>query len=206
MSFIVGVTGGIGSGKTAVSDRFAQLGIEVVDADVIAREVVEPETQALKAIEDKFGSTILESDGTLDRAKLRKVIFASDEDKQWLEQLLHPLIGQSINSQLDDAKSPYVLFVSPLLVESGQTAICDKVVVVDVPESTQLSRTMERDDNDKSQVEAIMAKQTSRENRLNQADEVIENWHGFEQLHIAVNELHQHFLTLAQYKLNKDSA
>lgn len=200
MNFIVGVTGGIGSGKTAVSDRFAKLGIRVVDADVVAREVVEPETDALKAIVEKFGPSILQNDGTLDRAKLRKTIFSSDADKQWLEQLLHPLIGESINKQLNSATSPYVLFVSPLLVESGQTAICDKVVVVDVPESVQLSRTMARDSNEQSQVEAIMAKQASREYRLSHADEVIENWHGFEQLDNAVNELHQHFLTLAQHK------
>lgn len=205
MSFIVGVTGGIGSGKTAVSDRFAQLGIEVVDADVVARVVVEPETQALQAIADKFGKGILHSDGTLDRAKLRNIIFASDMDKQWLEQLLHPLIGERILHDLENASSPYVVFVSPLLVESGQTSICDKVVVVDVPESVQLSRTMERDSNAQAQVEAIMAKQTSRENRLSHADEVIENWHGFEQLDSAVNELHQHFLTLAQHKVSANA-
>lgn len=200
MSFIVGLTGGIGSGKTAVSDRFAKQDITVVDADVVAREVVEPETQALKAIVEKFGPAILLSDGTLDRAKLRQHIFSSDTDKKWLEALLHPLIGQSIQQQLQSATSPYVLFVSPLLVESGQTAICDKVVVVDVPESVQLTRTMDRDNNKKAQVEAIMSKQTSREYRLSYADEVIENWHGFEQLDSAINELHQHFLTLAAHK------
>lgn len=203
MSFIVGVTGGIGSGKTAVSDRFATLGITVVDADVVAREVVEPETRALKSIVEKFGGSILLPDGHLDRAKLRKTIFSSDADKKWLEELLHPLIGQSINTQLQSATSPYVLFVSPLLVESGQTAICDKVVVVDVPESIQISRTMERDNNEQQQVEAIMAKQISREKRLSHADEIIENWHGFEKLDEAIAELHQHFLTLAEQK-NQD--
>ncbi|HEY9034982.1 MAG TPA: dephospho-CoA kinase, partial [Pseudomonadales bacterium] len=157
--YIVGLTGGIGSGKTAVSDRFQQKGITIVDADLCSRVVVEKGRPALDAIRQHFGDSILTASGELDRAALRQRIFADPDEKAWLEQLLHPLIAEETFRQLESAQSPYVMLVSPLLIESGQDALCDRVLVVDVPESVQLSRTMQRDDNDEQQVRRIMQSQ-----------------------------------------------
>lgn len=195
-SFIVGLTGGIGSGKTAVSDRFAKLGIGIVDADVISREVVEPGTEALTAITTHFGKGLIQADGQLDRAALRQTIFADPNAKTWLETLLHPLIAKYTIEQLGAAQSTYALYVSPLLVESQQQTLCHRLVVVDVPESLQLKRTMTRDNNEQDQVERIMASQASRENRLAAATDVIDNTTGFDDLDLQINRLHQQFLAL----------
>lgn len=203
-TFIVGLSGGIGSGKTAVSNRFAKLGISVVDADVIARQVVEPGSDALAAIAEHFGNGILDDQGQLNRAELRKLIFSDAKQKHWLESLLHPLIAEQTLEQLDQAKGPYVLYVSPLLVEGGQKALCDRLLVVDVPESVQLSRTMNRDNNDRAQVERIMASQASREQRLAAADEVIDNSAGLDQLDAEVTRLHEHYQALAKEKQSHD--
>ncbi|MFT6164536.1 MAG: dephospho-CoA kinase [Zhongshania aliphaticivorans] len=198
--FIVGLTGGIGSGKTAASNRFAKLGIGIVDADVIAREVVEPGSPALQKIAAHFGDSHLLSDGQLNRAALRQTIFADPAAKQWLESLLHPLIASETQRQLLNVNSAYALFVSPLLVESQQKAMCDRLVVVDVPESVQLSRTMLRDNNEQAQVERIIASQIGREARLAAASDVIDNTLGLLQLDLRVSELHQQFLKLAASK------
>lgn len=195
--FVVGVTGGIGSGKTAATDCFHDLGIDIVDADLASRVVVEPGTPALRHIAEHFGSTILQADGTLDRAALRRIIFQDPAAKQWLEQLLHPLIGAEIRRQLQGASSPYVVFVSPLLVETSQRAFCDRILVIDVPEDVQLQRTMTRDSNDAEQVRRIIASQASRAQRLELADDVIENTGSLEQLRAAVARLHARYLELA---------
>lgn len=204
--YIVGLTGGIGSGKTAVSDRFAEQGITIVDADVCARVVVEPGRPALNDITQRFGEDILLEDGNLDRAKLRSKIFANADDKSWLESLLHPLIAEEVFSQLTNAESPYAMLVSPLLIESQQNLICDRVIVVDVPEETQLERTMSRDDNDAEQVKRIMATQASRDQRLEQAHDVVENIHGFDFLDSKVADLHQQYLQLAQQKSEAEAS
>lgn len=195
--FIVGLTGGIGSGKTAVSRRFEALGITVVDADVVAREVVEPGTPALAQIREHFGAEVLLPDGQLDRAALRRIVFSDPEAKRWLEALLHPLIGSETLRQLDSAPGPYVLLASPLLVESGQTSICNRVLVVDVPEAVQLQRTMQRDTNDVEQVRRIIASQATREQRLAAADDVIDNSGAEAALDAQVAALHQQYLELA---------
>ena len=195
--FIVGLTGGIGSGKTAVSRRFEALGIVVVDADVIAREVVEPGTPALAQIREHFGAEIIRPDGSLDRAALRRIVFSDAEAKRWLEALLHPLIGDETLRQLNTAPGPYVLLASPLLVESGQTAICDRVLVVDVPEAVQLQRTMQRDSNDAEQVRRIIASQATREQRLEAADDVVDNSADEAALDGQVAALHQRYTELA---------
>ncbi|MEH6551370.1 MAG: dephospho-CoA kinase [Pseudomonadales bacterium] len=195
--FIVGVTGGIGSGKSAITDLLEKKGITIVDADVIARQVVEPDSQALLQIEKRFGSDILTADGNLDRAALRKIIFADTDAKQWLEQLLHPLIGAETFRQLETADGPYVVFVSPLLVESGQDAICDRVLVIDVPEALQISRTCERDNNDPEQIKAIIASQASRQQRLEKADDRIDNSGDLATLNTTVERLHLQYLKLA---------
>lgn len=195
--FIVGLTGGIGSGKTAVSRRFEALGITVVDADVVAREVVEPGTPALAQIRAHFGAEVLLPDGQLDRAALRRIVFSDPEAKRWLEALLHPLIGSETLRQLDSAPGPYVLLASPLLVESGQTSICNRVLVVDAPEAVQLQRTMQRDTNDVEQVRRIIASQATREQRLAAADDVIDNSGAEAALDAQVAALHQQYLELA---------
>jgi dephospho-CoA kinase len=196
--FVVGVTGGIGSGKTAVTDMFAALGIDIVDADIAARIVVEPGTPALTQIAEHFGASILQADGSLDRAALRRVVFQDPAAKSWLEQLLHPLIGVEIRRQLDRAASAYAVFVSPLLVESSQRQLCDRLLVVDVPESVQLARTVVRDNNDPEQVKRIIAAQTSRKQRLALADDVIENTGTLDELRQRVTELHRRYLATAQ--------
>lgn len=195
---IVGITGGIGSGKTAVTDRFAQHGIVVVDADLAARKVVEPGSPALAAIAKHFGQNILTPEGELDRAALRKIVFAEPAERQWLEGLTHPLIGQEIEDQLENAGSPYAILASPLLLEGQQKLLVDLVVVVDVPEEVQLERTMARDSNDAEQVKRIMAAQLSRQERLARADIVIDNSRGLEDLDLVVEELHREFLERAE--------
>ena len=138
--FVVGLTGGIGSGKSAVSDLFAQQGIDIVDADVVARQVVEPGTPALQAIIDHFGEAIVTDNGTLNRPALRKRVFENDLDKQWLNALLHPAIRAEMQTQLEVATSPYVVFSVPLLIENGLDSMADTVLVVDCSEETQLAR------------------------------------------------------------------
>lgn len=198
MSFVIGLTGGIGSGKTAVSDHFQHLGIDVIDADVAARAVVEPGRPALQAIADHFGAGVLQADGSLDRAQLRQQVFSNPEERRWLEQLTHPMIREEIARGLAAARSPYCLLVSPLLVESGQKAFVRRILVVDVPEAVQLERTAARDNNSAEQVKAIMAAQASREQRLSYADDVISNDGSLAQLHARVEALHQQYLQLAR--------
>ncbi|CAA0083954.1 Dephospho-CoA kinase [BD1-7 clade bacterium] len=198
--FVLGLTGGIGSGKTAVSDRFETYGIDVIDADLCSRVVVEKGRPALTQIAEHFGSDILLPSGELDRAELRTRIFADPNEKQWLESLLHPLIGEEVFNQICAAKSPYAILASPLLVESGQNAICDSVVVVDVPEALQIERTCKRDENDEAQVKRIMASQASREDRLKHADNVIENTAGLDHLDHEVERLHAIYLEKAAEK------
>ncbi len=204
--FIVGITGGIGSGKTAATDRFAALGIAVVDADVASRTVVEPGTAALSAIAEHFGAGILLSDGSLNRAALRQIIFADPTKKAWLEALLHPLIAAEIQRQLRAAKSAYVIFVSPLLTESNQHELCDRILVIDAPEEIQLQRTMRRDNNDAAQVQRIIAAQASRAQRLQRANDVIENTGTLEELTQKIAALHERYLTLAAEKSRRESA
>ena len=198
MALIVGITGGIGSGKSAVTERFQQLGITVVAADVAARVIVEAGKPALTAIAEHFGQDILHGDGTLDRAALRQRIFADDDERRWLEQLTHPLIGQEIMDQIAAATSPYTILSSPLLLETSQKALVDCVVVVDVPEETQLQRTIQRDANAADQVRRIMAAQMQRQDRLEQADIVIDNSRSLEELDGLVEELHKEFLLRAE--------
>jgi dephospho-CoA kinase len=195
--FVVGITGGIGSGKSAVSDRFARLGIKVVDADIASREVVKPGQPALGAIAEHFGAALITPEGALDRAALRAKVFANPDERKWLERLLHPLINEWIRQELETAQSPYAVLVSPLLVETGQSRFTRRILVVDVPEAVQLSRTMARDSNDETQVKAIMAAQADRKSRLAIADDVISNDAGFDALDAAVAELHARYLELA---------
>lgn len=194
--WILGLTGGIGSGKSAVATHFGNLGVHLVDADHAARWVVEPGRPALAQITEHFGSDVLQADGQLDRATLRQRIFEHPEERRWLENLLHPLIGEEIVRDLASAQSPYAILVSPLLIESGQHRMTQRVLVVDAPESVQIQRTMARDKVSEEQVGAILKAQASREKRLEAADDVLVNDRDLEWLQREVERLHAFYLTL----------
>ena len=200
---MVGLTGGIGSGKTTVANLFAKHGITLVDADVIARDVVAIGSPGLAAITEHFGPQVLQNDGSLNRAWLRQQIFADAVAKAWLNALLHPLIRQEILQQLSQAQSPYVLLVAPLLIENGLTALSDQVLVVDVQPETQIRRTSVRDGVPAGQVEAILAAQCSREQRLAVATQLINNDVDHIDLAEQVAVLHEFYLQLALEKLAK---
>lgn len=194
---IIGLTGGIGSGKSTVADAFAAKGIQQVDADVVARQVVAPGSVALLQIIDHFGNDMLMADGGLNRAALRQRVFSQPADKDWLNALLHPLIRQQMQQQVAAAHSAYVLFIAPLLLENQLQPFIDRLVVIDVPEHSQLARTLLRDGGSEQQVAAIMAAQVSRQQRLDAADDVIDNSAGPEYLAAQVDALHQQYLALA---------
>ena len=195
--FVVGITGGIGSGKSAVTDYLETLGITVVDADKVARVVVEPGTSGLAAITEHFGMDVLLANGGLDRAALRKIVFDNHNERKVLEEITHPRIRDEIIRQLSEASSPYVVLSSPLLLESGQNTLADYVVVVDVPEEVQLKRTMARDDNSEALVKQIMAAQLDRQTRLSRADASIMNDTSLQELYERVEALHEDLLLKA---------
>lgn len=194
--WILGLTGGIGSGKSAAAERFVELGVHLVDADQAARWVVEPGRPALASIVERFGPGVLLGDGQLDRAALRQLIFADPVQRKWLEQLLHPLIGQEIFSYLAKAESPYAVYVSPLLIESGQYRKVQRVLVIDVPEAVQVARTLARDNTSAEQVQAILKAQLRRDERLAHADDVLVNDGDLAALHGQIDRLHDFYLTL----------
>ena len=195
--FVVGITGGIGSGKSAVTDHLETLGITVVDADKVARVMVEPGTPGLAAIAEHFGEDILLADGRLDRAALRKIVFDNPDERKVLEGITHPRIRDEISRQLSEANSPYVVLSSPLLLESGQNTFANYVVVVDVPEEVQLTRTMARDSNSEALVKQIMAAQLDRKTRLSRADTSIMNDGSLDALYERVKKLHEDLLARA---------
>lgn len=192
---IIGLTGGIGSGKTAVSETFEDLGITVVDADLASRVVVEKGKPCLEKIAEHFGEDILNENSELDRAKLREIIFNSAEEKNWLESLLHPAIAGQIQDELKASTSAYTILVSPLLLETNQKEFCSKVLIVDVPVEVQVDRTLKRDGVSEEQVQSIIKSQISREARLELADEIIMNDGNLEDLKLVVKDLHQRFIS-----------
>jgi dephospho-CoA kinase len=197
MVYTVALTGGIGSGKSTIADAFARSGIAVIDADIIARQVVEPGKPALRAIVEHFGADMLLPDGSLNRRRLRELIFVQAAEKAWLNALLHPLIQQQTQEYIASASSPYVIWVVPLLVENNLSAKADRILVVDVSVATQLARTIKRDGVSLEQAQRIIAAQATREERLAVADDIINN-DGEPQSAIAeVASLHQRYLTLA---------
>ena len=190
----IGLTGGIGSGKTAASEHFAKLGAAVIDTDLLSRELVEPGQPALTEIVDAFGPGIIDADGRLDRGALRARVFADVAARKRLEQILHPKIRATMLERARRSEAPYVVFVIPLLFETGQQALVDRVLVIDVPESVQRSRVAQRDQLDATELDAIFRAQTDRQTRLRQADDVIRNDGSIENLHAAVEELHRQYL------------
>ncbi len=195
--WVLGVTGGIGSGKTTVTDRFAELGIEVVDADVVARHIMDRGSPALNAVQERYGDPALHADGSLNRAWLREKIFQEPAEKDWLNALTHPLIREQLIEQLQQANSPYVILSAPLLVENNLTRFCDRVLVVDVSPATQRQRTAKRDNVSAAQVEQIIKAQAPREKRLAAADDIINNDGAISELTPQIEKLHQHYLRLA---------
>ena len=195
--YTVGLTGGIGCGKSTVTALFAKLGVQHVDADIVAREVVMPGTPCFKAICDQFGSCVLTDSGILDRAALRQRVFTNNTDKQWLEQLLHPAIRTELLLQLAALSSPYALLVAPLLLENALDKYVNRVLVIDLPEPMQLKRAMARDNANQQQIEAIMAAQITRAARLERADDIINNDSTVAALQAQVNRLHRFYLQQA---------
>ncbi|MGL4723325.1 MAG: dephospho-CoA kinase [Scandinavium sp.] len=198
MRYTVALTGGIGSGKTTVANAFADLGVNVIDADVIARQVVEPGTPALQAIVDRFGSGMRLTDGSLNRRLLRERIFTDAKEKTWLNALLHPLIQQETQRQMQQATSAYLLWVVPLLVENKLWEKADRVLVIDVSPQIQLQRTMQRDSVSEEHAKQILAAQATREARLAVADDVIDNNGAPDALALDVARLHASYLKLAR--------
>ncbi|WP_371743205.1 dephospho-CoA kinase [Polynucleobacter sp. MWH-UH35A] len=196
----VGLTGGIGSGKTAVSDQLAQLGAGVVDTDLIAHQITAPNGAAIPFIEKQFGSDFIDSSGALDRVKMRSLVFANPEARKSLETITHPLIREETVRQakkLIEEKVPYLVFVVPLLIESGNwLSLLDYLVVVDCSEETQIERVVHRSKLPRNEVERILGAQASRQERIAHADMVIENQGSLDYLQTQVLELHQKILQI----------
>ncbi len=198
MAIIIGLSGGIASGKTTVANLFNEhFNIDIVDADIVAREVVAVGSDGLKQITDHFGEAILLEDGALNRSKLRELIFSDPTEKQWLNDLLHPMIRNKIDSDLSKVTSPYGLLVAPLLVENQMQSMADRVLIVDVPTEVQIERTMSRDNVSREQVASILKSQASREQRLAVADDVIKNHTKNQELLLQITDLHQKYLAIS---------
>ncbi|WP_137166161.1 dephospho-CoA kinase [Salinimonas lutimaris] len=196
--FVVGLTGGIGSGKTAVSDAFARRGVPVIDADLVARQVVMPGTPALAQIAAYFGHSVLQADGSLNRPALREKVFNNTADKQWLNSLLHPAIREKMHSDIAAARYPYCILAVPLLIENGLDKMAHRVLVVDCREATQLQRAMQRDGSSETVIKNIMASQASRQTRLQAADDVLDNDGELTAIDGQVDTLHQQYLGLSR--------
>ena len=198
--FVLGITGGIGSGKTAVTDIFSKFNIDVIDADIASRKAVEKGSSCLKEIEDHFGSEMILEDGNLDRQKLREVIFDKEEEKDWLEKLLHPQILKIINSELAESKTIYTILVSPLLFETGQNKLCSRILLVDVEEKLQISRASKRDNVSEEQIKNIIEAQMSRSDKISLANDIVTNNGSLEDLKKEIISLHHNYLKLSNKK------
>lgn len=196
--FIVGLTGGIGSGKSAAADLFAELGAAIVDTDRIAHSLTTPGGAAMAAIREAFGDGVLSSDGALNRPAMRALAFESPDARKRLEGILHPMIRQESERQCLAASAPYVILAVPLLIESGTyRERVQRLCVVDCPEAVQVARVMQRSGLDEPQVRAIMAAQATRAERLAAADDVVDNAGSLEALREQVTGLHRRYLALA---------
>jgi len=193
----IGLTGGIGSGKSTVADLFAARGITVIDTDRIAHELTAPGSEAVARIGQQFGTDLIAADGTLDRARLRQLVFTDAAKRAQLEALLHPLIRTRTEELMAQARGPYCIVVVPLLLEKGWQSLVDRVLVVDAAPELQLNRTRLRDGRPAEEVHAIIAAQISREKRLSAADDVVHNDSGREELEVQVEQLHRKYLQLA---------
>ncbi|WP_419226751.1 dephospho-CoA kinase [Alteromonas sp. OM2203] len=195
--FVVGLTGGIGSGKSAATAYFEKLGIDIVDADEVARDVVAPGSEGLKEIVNRFGNSILLEDGNLNRAALREKVFSDINEKNWLNNLLHPLIRLRMQHLISESTSPYCILSVPLLVENKLTEMCNYVVVVDCPETMQLERALKRDGSTEETIRNIMASQATRNERIEAADTVLDNSTTLSALSAQIADLHNTLLALS---------
>lgn len=196
--FVVALTGGIGCGKTSVSGLFAGMGVPIIDADLLAREQVAPGSQALIEIRTLFGEDILNTDGTLNRSKLKALIFKNPELRKQLEQILHPRILREMKRRISELNTAYTILVIPLLLEAHQTDLANRILVVDCPESLQIERIRERDDISDAQIRQILAAQVDRQSRLAVADDVITNTGTPKELAETIEGLHRKYLRLAE--------
>ena len=194
----IGLTGGIGSGKSEAARCFSNLGIPLIDSDRISRDLVAPGQPALQQILDHFGTGVITTEGELNREALRQKVMQDSESRQWLEQLLHPLIRQRREELISQIEAPYVVLEIPLLLESGLQELVDRILVVDVPESLQVERTQQRSGLNEAEVRAVMEQQASRQQRLNAADDLIDNSGSREQLEQQVQLLHERYRELAR--------
>ncbi len=202
--FTLGITGGIGSGKSFVTKLFSDKNILIVDADEVSREVVTPGQPALEAIKEHFGLTAFSADGLLDRRALRERIFNNIEDKIWLEELLHPLIRASVRRKLQGpSSSPYAIYSAPLLFEQKQESLVDKVVVVDCPVDQQIERAMKRDGSGYATIRKILDQQISRDERLAKADYIVDNSNSMDDTLQQVEQIHQAILKLHSASKNE---
>ncbi len=195
----IGLTGGIGCGKTTVTRLFEQLNIPVIDADVIAHQCVEPGQPVLDILKDRFGTHILQSNGQLNRAFLRDQVFSSPQQKKLLESIMHPLIYQRIDEHVKTLghQHPYCILSIPLLLETKQTRLVDRVLVIDCPEAQQRQRVRQRDQLSDARIDSIIASQVSRKQRLSQADDIIDNSDSLDSLAEQVKKLHNQYLNLS---------
>ncbi len=194
----IGLTGGIGSGKTAVTNLFAELGVTIIDMDVLAREVVLPGQPALSEIKKTFGESICNPHDELDRKKLREIIFAEPHKRQQLEAILHPRIRERVQARIKELDTAYCIIVIPLLFETGRQDSVDRILVVDASIEDQLRRTMQRDNISEDDAKSIISAQVDRATRLEQADDIINNTGDLSDLHTRVEQLHQNYLELSR--------
>lgn len=198
-TLVIGLTGGIGSGKTTVANGFEKLGVPLIDADLIARELVEPGRTALEEVRAVFGAECLTKEGRLDRAHIRQRIFSDDSLRQRLEAILHPVIRKRIKALTAEIKAAYCIVVIPLLLETGQNDLVDRILVVDAPEKEQLKRVAARDKLSHNAIIRIMQTQADRETRLAAADDIIVNNSDLETLTSHIRSLHRRYLELSKY-------
>ena len=195
---VIGLTGGIGSGKSTVTQLFEKRKIPIIDTDIIARALVQQGQPALKEITETFGSSILNKNTELDRQALARITFQDVVARKKLEKILHPRIRKAMTEQINNLSAPYVIAVIPLLIETEQASQVDHVLVVDCSEESQIKRVKQRDNRDEKQIKEIINAQTSRQNRLTLADDVIENYENISDLDAKIEELHQKFILMSQ--------
>lgn len=193
----IGLTGGIGSGKTTVSRYFSELGMPVIDADEIVHKLMQPDQVAYREIVDAFGHSILDRQNTIDRARLRQVVFDDSNKRKRLEDILHPRVREQIETELETLNADYCVLVIPLLIEAGYVDFVDQILVIDIDETTQINRVKQRNGFDAGQAKKIIAAQIDRQQRLSYANDVINNNETLERLKQQVSRLHKHYLSLA---------
>lgn len=203
MPYVVALSGGVASGKSTIANLFAQLGVPIIDADIIARQVVEVGTDALAQIVKHFSTEILLPNGELDRSQLREIIFNNDHERLWLNNLLHPIIHKITQKQIAKQTAPYVIWVVPLLIENNLHQLADRVLMVDVPETLQMERLIYRDKISESLAKRMIRTQVTLAERLSYADDIIVNNGNLASLSEQVNKLHQQYLNNFKIKNNK---